>query len=75
MAKTIGTYDAKSRFSEVVREVALGAEYIITKNGKKVALLTPYRAGKKRKRGCMKKYFGNISPDFNHHLDEFKEYQ
>ena len=37
----IGIYDAKSRLSELIAEVAKGGEVVITRRGKAVARLVP----------------------------------
>jgi prevent-host-death family protein len=39
--KTIGAYEAKTRLSALLDEVALGEKITITKNGRPVAVLTP----------------------------------
>lgn len=75
MQKTIGTYEAKTRFSEVIREVSAGERYIVTRNGEKVAEIIPYKKHPRRKRGSMKGYFSNMSDDFNEPLEDFAEYQ
>ena len=41
--KTIGVYEAKTRFSELLGEVAAGATVEITKHGLPVARLVPIR--------------------------------
>jgi prevent-host-death family protein len=40
-ANIIGTYDAKTRFSELIERVAAGEEFTITRHGSPVARLTP----------------------------------
>jgi prevent-host-death family protein len=40
---TIGAYDAKTRFSELLERVETGAEITITKHGTPVARLVPIR--------------------------------
>ena len=75
MSKQIGTYDAKAKFSEVIREVAAGQRYVITRNGEKVAEIIPYQKPAKRQRGSLKKYIGEPNAHFNDPLDEFREYQ
>jgi len=37
--KEIGAYEAKTRFSKLLREVSKGSEYLITNHGKPVARL------------------------------------
>jgi prevent-host-death family protein len=41
MARTISLREANQRFARCVREVAAGAEFVITRNGQPVARLTP----------------------------------
>jgi len=40
---TVGAYDAKTRFSELLERVAGGAEITITKHGSPVARLVPVK--------------------------------
>jgi len=37
----IGSFDAKTHFSEIVQNVSRGKEYLVTKNGKPVARILP----------------------------------
>jgi prevent-host-death family protein len=39
---TIGAFDAKTHFSEVISEVQNGSDYVITKRGKPVAKVIPF---------------------------------
>lgn len=41
--KTIGSFEAKTHLSGLIDEVQSGTEYVITKRGKPVARLIPYR--------------------------------
>jgi prevent-host-death family protein len=38
----IGTFEAKTHFSEIIEEVQKGNDYIITKRGKPVARIIPF---------------------------------
>ncbi len=38
----IGTFEAKTRFSEIIDDVQNGGDYIITKRGKPVARIIPF---------------------------------
>lgn len=40
-ATVVGAYDAKTRFSELLEQVARGEEIIITRHGAPVARMTP----------------------------------
>lgn len=42
-SRSIGAYDAKTRFSELLEDVAAGGEFTITKHGTPVARLIPFR--------------------------------
>jgi prevent-host-death family protein len=39
--KTIGAFDAKTHFSEILKEVENGGQIVITKHGRAVAKLIP----------------------------------
>lgn len=74
--KTIASYQAKSRFSEILRQAAEGEIFIITRNGRPMVELRPISPPKhKRVRGLMKQAFGPVGPDFNAPLDAFKPYR
>jgi prevent-host-death family protein len=42
-ANTLGAYDAKTRFSEILERVAGGEEFTITRHGSPVAKLVPVK--------------------------------
>jgi prevent-host-death family protein len=42
-ANTVGAYDAKTRFSEILERVACGEEFTITRHGSPVAKLIPVK--------------------------------
>lgn len=74
--KTIASYEAKSKFSEILREAAAGETFVITRNGQRMAELRPCATPTpQRKRGMMKKAFGPVPADFNEPLNDFAEYQ
>ena len=74
--KMIAAYEAKSKFSEILREAAAGEVFVITRNGQRMAELRPCPApATQRKRGMMKKAFGPVPGDFNEPLAEFADYQ
>lgn len=77
MSTLIGSYEAKRKFSEVMRRVENGETFTITRNGKRIAEVTPSEEKPKKDRriGCMKEYFGAISDDFNDPIPDFDEYQ
>lgn len=41
----MGSFAAKTHFSQIIDDVTAGAEYTITKRGKPVARIMPYSAG------------------------------
>ena len=76
LMKVIAAYEAKSRFSELLREAAAGEVFIITRNGQKRAELRACQSEKPaRIRGMMKSEIPPIPADFNEPLDVFAEYQ
>lgn len=69
MPQQINVYDAKTSLSKLLAEVETGGKFVITRNGKPIALLGPLpKAQLPRIPGALK---GEIwmSPDF----DEFSE--
>ena len=74
--KTIAAYEAKSKFSQLLREAAAGEVFIITRNGRRMAELRPCPpVASQRIRGMMRKRFGPIPKDFNEPLEDFADYQ
>jgi prevent-host-death family protein len=74
--KVIAAYEAKSKFSEILREAAAGEVFVITRNGQRMAELRPCPpVAKQRKRGMMKQAFGPVPKDFNEPLADFADYQ
>jgi len=43
LSQEIGAFEAKTHFSKILKEVEKGAVYIITKRGKPVAMIVPYK--------------------------------
>ena len=73
--KSIRTLEAKSRFSELLRQVQKGVRYRITRHGKPVAELRPIPSSKKHpKAGFAKGTFTFVVADFEAPLRDFKEY-
>jgi prevent-host-death family protein len=48
MQQQIGTFEAKTHFSQLIEEVESGLDFIITKRGKPVAKLAPFTQEKKK---------------------------
>jgi prevent-host-death family protein len=40
---SIGAYEAKTKFSELISRAELGESFVITKNGRPVARITPFQ--------------------------------
>lgn len=53
MTKTIGTYEARTHWSEVLQNVKNGERYIITDHGKPVAELGPAASLNRRERSAL----------------------
>jgi len=73
--KTIGLYEAKSKFSALVKEVeATGESIHLTRHGKIVAELTPPSPVITPKRGCLKSKNFQMSEDFDDSEIGFEEF-
>ncbi len=49
MLKSVGSYDAKTKLPELLREVAAGHSFTITKRGKAIADLIPSKENSRSK--------------------------
>lgn len=74
MIKEVGAFEAKTHFSQLLRQVEEGQTVYITRHGKRVAELHPPKPRKKAKRGCAKGSGFYMAPDFDEPLEDFKEY-
>lgn len=73
--ETIGTLEAKTRLSELLKNVQEGASYQITKHGKPVAELRPVSdPSRKLKAGFAKGVFTRVADDFDAPLEDFADY-
>ena len=45
----IGTYEAKTHFAELLADVEAGKDFTITKRGKPIARIIPYKEGESRR--------------------------
>ena len=43
ISQQIGTFEAKTHFSQIIEEVERGADYVITKWGRPIAKLIPFQ--------------------------------
>jgi prevent-host-death family protein len=46
MQQQIGAFEAKTHFSRIIEEVERGADYVITRRGKPVAQIIPFKQEK-----------------------------
>jgi prevent-host-death family protein len=51
----IGTFEAKTHFSEIIKAVQSGKDYTITKRGKPVALISPYNSSNNLRKNIVKR--------------------
>jgi len=47
LSQQIGSYEAKTHFSQIIEKVENGADFIITRRGKPVAKIIPFEQEKK----------------------------
>jgi len=74
MNKEVGAFEAKTHFSQLLKQVEEGQTVYITRHGKRVAELHPATARKGARRGCAKGSGFYMAPDFDEPLEEFKAY-
>jgi prevent-host-death family protein len=72
--KEIGAFEAKTRLSELLDQVARGRIYRITKRGKPVAELRPVTAAKRPQFGADRGRV-QLAKDFDKPIPEFKRYR
>lgn len=53
----IGTFEAKTHFSEIIDKVQNGNDYIITKRGKPVARIIPFVEESQKRKDIVNKLF------------------
>jgi prevent-host-death family protein len=75
MMRDVGSYEAKTRFAEILRAVEEGQSFFVTRNGERVAQIVPCPSRRKRKRGCLRSRLGKPSADFGAPVLDFAEYQ
>ena len=70
--KFLPSYEAKSKFSEILREASEGQVFVITRNGRRMAELRPCQGPEiRRKRGMLREKFGPLGEKFSEPLGEF----
>lgn len=63
--KVINVFEAKTRLSEILEQVAAGEEVVLGKHGNPIAVLVPYKKkGKKRRLGTLKGKY-KMAADFD----------
>jgi prevent-host-death family protein len=65
MSDIVNLYEAKTHLSELVERAAAGEEIVIAKAGQPKAVLVPFRAKKKPRKGGFWRGKGWISDDFD----------
>ena len=67
--------EAKSHFSELVKQALLGEEIVIARDNRPLVRLTPVNEARtERKPGSGKGQILYLSPDFDDLSEDFKEY-
>ena len=71
----IGSFEAKTRLSELLEQVRKGHSYVITRRGCPVAELRPVRRARRELRfGCDRDRVV-VRPDFDEPVPEMKDYE
>ncbi len=72
---TISVQEAQARLSDLIHELKLGDEVVITENNQPVARLIPATAAlTQRTLGSLRGTVTYMAPDFDAPLDDFKGY-
>lgn len=76
--KTFNVHEAKTNFSKLLNLIGMGEQVVISKSGKPVALMSPYRSSEttsERKPGLFKgkikfgdDFFAPLDPEFMKHF-------
>ena len=69
-ARMINIYEAKTKLSQLLREVAAGEEVVIARAGEPIARLVPYREAPPRRRFGLLAGAVKVSEDFDSPLDD-----
>jgi prevent-host-death family protein len=71
----IGLFESKTHLSEIIRRVAKGERFYITRRGKRVAELRPVASEKEPLvRGCLRNARYRMADDFDAPLDDLADY-
>lgn len=73
--KTIGAFEAKTHFSDLIEKARLGATFVVTRRGVPVAQLGPAETPSRRPVFGSAKGQVHISPDFDEPLSDMAEYE
>ncbi|MCV7386047.1 type II toxin-antitoxin system prevent-host-death family antitoxin [Mycolicibacter longobardus] len=68
-AETVNVYDAKTRLSRLLAQVEGGAEIVISRHGRPVARLVPYRQDRAARRPGLWKDKVTIAAEFDRFSD------
>lgn len=61
--QTIGAYEAKTRFSELIARAEKGESFVVTKNGREVAQITPAASfDRERARRAAERILARLGP-------------
>lgn len=73
-SETVGTLEAKTRFSELLGKVQRGWRFRITRHGRAIAELAPVPASHRPRPGFAKGCFVDVADDFDAALADFRDY-
>jgi len=68
-SETVNVYDAKTRLSRLLAQVEEGAEIVISRHGRPVARLVPYRPDRAERRPGLWKDRVSITAEFDRFSD------
>ena len=73
--RSVGTLEAKTRFSELLGQVGKGWRFLITRHGRPIAELAPLQPERSRPQpGFAKGCFTQVAEDFDAPLADFRDY-
>lgn len=74
MKQTVNIHEAKTRLSQLLQQVEMGNEIIISRANKPIARLIAYQEKPIKRRLGEAKGMAEIMPDFDQLPDDFMEY-
>jgi antitoxin (DNA-binding transcriptional repressor) of toxin-antitoxin stability system len=72
--RTVGILEAKTHLSSLLEEVQRGAVLRISRHGKIIAELRPFKVTRARRAGFAKGTFGKVARDFEATPSDFADY-